>query len=278
MTIFILWFLLQSVLKGVPADVVLEEAFANLQRELSLCHRDFEKTKTHLKTCRERIENSGIPSCDTPYFKQLARRLLESIEKHGDHDVVVKLSHDGLETLKNFVNSEKGNVQDASEVIFNVLSNVKVPSFEVQKSPWQFLWQFLNRAVIGIILLAIIAFGSLIVLQIKVNISWRRQAGSMFIACFLLSIPWEWFRLYRIEFANKQAQILKDVPKHCQPDHTLSFAESLKLWGTYMFTVSDDACAKYQEAFLVDPLWEVTPARVGKNGDRVVGITLTCIL
>ena len=249
------------MLKPQPEDKNLEDAFANLQSELSHCQRNLEEV-VKWQTCKENPQQSEISSCDTPYFKQLARRLLESVENHGEHNVAVRLSHDELVTLKNYVNSDKGNVQDASEVIFDILANIKAPAYDVPTNSWKSLFHFLNKEVVAITLLGVITIGSFVFLQIKLKIPWRQQAAAMFIACFLFSIPWEWFHLYRIQFANKQAQIMKEAPKHCQPDHRLSLMESLKWWGTHMFSTTDDACAKYQEAFLVDPLWEVTPSRV----------------
>ena len=54
---------------------------------------------------------------------------------------------------------------------------------------------------------------------------------------------------------------MKDMPKHCRPDHELSPRESLWLWWKNSFSFDQDSCVKYQESLIVDPLWEVSPVK-----------------
>lgn len=105
-------------------------------------------------------------------------------------------------------------------------------------------------------------YGAAIVFETRTRLTWRTQFWGVLFLCFIVSIPWEWYRLYRKAFASKQAQMEKEIPKHCRPDHELRPLESFSLWLRNSFTFTDDACVKYQEMLLVDPIWEISPSRV----------------
>ena len=122
-----------------------------------------------------------------------------------------------------------------------------------------------NREAILILVAFLLVICSVAAVVIYVTkLPWRSQFRFLlivsvvfFIVCFIVSIPWEWYRLYRKAVASKQAQLEKEIPKQCRPDHQLQPLESLMLWISDSFTFSDDVCIKYKEALLVDPFWDV---------------------
>jgi hypothetical protein len=99
--------------------------------------------------------------------------------------------------------------------------------------------------------------------------SWYQQCWYLFGFLFIVSIPWEWCRLYRKAYAEKQAELIKDIPSHCVPKN-MTITERLSLLMTGMLSWKRDDCIKFQEAILVDPVWEVSPSVVSKTDFFVI--------
>lgn len=78
---------------------------------------------------------------------------------------------------------------------------------------------------------------------------------------FLLSLPWEFIRLYQTVVAEKVTHTTWGIPAECVPEKT-SVIQSVKSWLRWQFSWSTDPCLQYQKALLVDPIWQVSPLRV----------------
>lgn len=91
------------------------------------------------------------------------------------------------------------------------------------------------------------------------NISWMMLL--LVLSAFLISIPWEYVRLFQIEVAKRMAVMEKGVPKECYPDK-MTISQSIRYWLLMQLSWQHDPCEKYHKALLVDPLWEITPLMV----------------
>ena len=238
----------------------------SLQAKLSQCQQDLKKMPSSCPACAEKTVANASPSqpCDTPYFKKLARTILGHIEDYRSYEVTVTVSKDDSLTLEKFVSSDKGNVQDVSEVIIGIVTNFK--SHEVFGfSKWDTsTLSYLTREAILLSVAFILVICAVVIFEMRTSLSWQSQMWLVLLVSFIVSIPWEWYHLYRKAFASKQAQMAKanEIPKGCLPDHELRPWESFKLWFSSSFTFSDDICTRYQETLLVDPFWEVSPSKV----------------
>ena len=239
----------------------------SLQAKLSQCEQDLKKMPSSCPSCTEKTAANASPSqpCDTPYFKKLARTILGHIEDYRSYEVKVTASEDDSSTLEKFVSSDKGNVQDVSEVIIGILTNFKSHQDGFGFSKWDTsTLSYLTREAILLSVAFILVICAVVIFEMRTNLSWQSQLWLVLLVSFIISIPWEWYRLYRKAFASKQAQMAKanEIPKGCLPDHELRPWESFKLWFSSSFTFSDDICTRYQETLLVDPFWEVSPSKV----------------
>ncbi|XP_013408110.1 uncharacterized protein LOC106172066 [Lingula anatina] len=97
--------------------------------------------------------------------------------------------------------------------------------------------------------------------ETTVNLSWRQCVLYILLVATVISIPWEFIRMYQQEVANKAAVLYAGTPKECLPE-SLGLLPSLKAWFHWAFSWDHSPCAKYHYAVMVDPLWEVTPAVV----------------
>ena len=233
-----------------------------LQVKLSQCYNNLENRPQQCQPCAEKTVVNASP-CDTPYFKKVVRSILGNLEDRGDHEVVVTASKDDVVTLEKFVKSDDGNVQDVCEVIIGIISNFKGKDDFYDFSQWDTsTLGYITKEAFLIVTAFILVICAVVIFEVHTTLTWRSQIWFVLFLCFIVSIPWEWYHLYRKAFASKQAQMEKEIPKHCRPDHELQPFESFKLWLRNSLTFSDDMCLKYQETLLVDPIWEVSPSKV----------------
>ncbi|XP_065657315.1 chloride channel CLIC-like protein 1 isoform X2 [Hydra vulgaris] len=87
---------------------------------------------------------------------------------------------------------------------------------------------------------------------------WRRNIILIIFFCFVLSIPWEWYRMYKSALSKKTATSLKDIPHECTPNKITAW-NNIRLWFKGLISTTPDQCAMYYESILVDPIWEVSP-------------------
>ncbi|XP_068726120.1 chloride channel CLIC-like protein 1 [Montipora capricornis] len=230
------------------------------QTELSQCQRDLKKMPQPCQPCSEKtVVNAS--SCDTPYFKKVARILLGNIKDYGAHEVIITASEDDAASLEKFVISGDGNVHDVCEVIMGVISNFKGKDDIFDFSNWGTSHVFFTSEALLFVAAFILVICAAVIFEKHTNLTWRSQVWLVLFWCFVISIPWEWYHLYRKSFATKQAEMEKDIPKECRPDNEVHPFDYFKLWFTNTFTFSQDPCVKYQETLLVDPMWEVSPSR-----------------
>ncbi|XP_029468877.1 uncharacterized protein LOC115097309 isoform X2 [Rhinatrema bivittatum] len=87
---------------------------------------------------------------------------------------------------------------------------------------------------------------------------WLQRFTRFWAVCVMLTVPWEWVRLYQIEVAKKMAVLSEGFPKTCYSEN-LSFWETVRVWLSWHFTWANDSCETYYQALMVNPFWEVTP-------------------
>ena len=242
--------------RGVKDATDKQPDHDKLQAKLSQCYKDLEKSPVKCQACAEKTVVNASP-CDTPYFKKVVRSILGNLEDRGDHEVVVTASKDDVATLEKFVKSEDGNVQDVCEVIIGIVSNFKGKDDTYDFGQWDnSSLSYITKEAILILASLILVICAAVVFETRTKLTWRTQLWGVLFLCFIVSIPWEWYHLYRKAFASKQAQMEKDIPKHCRPDHELRPLESLSLWLRNSFTFTDDTCVKYQESYLLTQFWK----------------------
>lgn len=218
-----------------------------------------------------RVENSRTlttqEKCDLPHFKQLTRIILESFPTPGKRYATIELSDDDLKMLQEFKDNdvEGKKMYDVLELIIDIFKRIQ----EDERLEQTFLTRILafvehHKEVFAVIFIISILIFILLIFETRTTMPWYRQCWYLFGLLFIVSIPWEWFRLYRKEYAEKQAELIKEMPSHCASKN-MTITERMSLWMTGLLSWSEDDCIKFQEAILVDPVWEVSPSVVSKQ-------------
>lgn len=201
---------------------------------------------------------------DLPLFKQLTRVVIDSFPTPGKRHSTFELSAEDLKLLQEFkdndIHDEK--IADVLEIIIHLFEHAQIE----ERLKHTFLFRILStveyhKELFAVSFLIIITISMWLIFEIRTTMTWYQQCWYLFWFLFVVSIPWEWFRLYRKEFAEKQAEIIKEIPLQCVPMN-MTISERMLLWMSELLSWKEDGCRKFQEAILVDPLWEVSPSLV----------------
>ncbi|XP_002154667.3 chloride channel CLIC-like protein 1 isoform X1 [Hydra vulgaris] len=197
-------------------------------------------------------------SSDIPYFKHFLSKFASFVQPgdgFGEYYIAqVRISSSRYSRLQRLLDLENNEKE---------LLDIMIESFESFSHPnndtfWrntfsEQLWPVLM--FIGGLCFCIIIWNSVSSWNLFL---WRRNIILVVFFCFLLSIPWEWYRMYKSALSKKTATSLKDIPHECTPNKVTAW-NSIRLWFKDLISTTPDQCAMYYESILVDPIWEVSP-------------------
>ncbi|MED6267493.1 hypothetical protein CHARACLAT_012882 [Characodon lateralis] len=211
-----------------------------------------------------KIMSLAKPECD-PVFKRFLGRLMKEVYKAGEptdfnsifYNAKIQLSRTAMVDIQSFLMGEDnwrtGALDDA---LRSILVELKPHNLEytvgADLNPIFIIGVFF---IIGLLLTCI---------QPCPRVSWFKQFKTMFAFCFFVSIPWNWFYLYKEAYAKHQYKILnfeKFYPQ-CTGQKESSLMDSLKDWYRNAFTLQDDPCEEYQKLISINPIFEVSPLKV----------------
>ncbi|MEQ2274991.1 hypothetical protein XENORESO_017728 [Xenotaenia resolanae] len=208
-----------------------------------------------------KIMSLAKPECD-PVFKRFLGRLMKEVYKAGEptdfnsifYNAKIQLSRTAMVDIQSFLMGEDnwrtGALDDA---LRSILVELKPHNSEytvgADLSPIFKIGVFF---IIGLLLTCI---------QPWPKVSWFKQFKTMFAFSFFVSIPWNWFYLYKEAYAKHQYKIMK-LEKQCMGLKESSLMDSLKDWYRNAFTLQDDPCEEYQKLISIDPILKVSPLKV----------------
>ncbi|XP_077462714.1 chloride channel CLIC-like protein 1 isoform X2 [Stigmatopora argus] len=248
------------------------------QVELTDCNQQLSDLQTQIEAQKKTVKRiSEQPTCN-PVFKRFLSRLLkdmlqvETPKDTIDYDATIRLSGHELAEIQNFLGGEDGCRSGALD---NAISQVLVNVRPHDHGAW--MWHF--EDTFGIELDTLLKLASFILILVAIIctqlwscISWFVQFKRMFSICFIVSIAWNWFYLYKIAFAEHQNNIVKMDKNYekCTGVKTMDWRDSLKEWFRSTWTLQDDPCKRYYENLMVDPILLVSPT-------KAISVTITTL-
>lgn len=250
-------------------------------KELSTC-------SNHLKVLQKQTEDqqkkivslSQQPTCN-PVFKRFLSRLLKEIERVGLpsdstdmlYDAKIRVSKQTIAEIRALLDGEESWRTGALDnAISQILTDLRPHDYEAWK--WRFedtfgveLDTMLKSALCVLVIVAIIGT------QLWSTVSWFVQFRRLFAVCFMISIVWNWFYLYKIAFAEHQNNLVKmdDVNQQCTGVRKIDWSDSLKEWFRRTWTLQDDPCKRYYEVLMVNPILLVPPT-------KAISVTITTFI
>ncbi|XP_045157841.2 chloride channel CLIC-like protein 1 [Mercenaria mercenaria] len=198
----------------------------------------------------------------------LLRQYIKSILTHiGDEHPVsgteeftfhISLSQDRFTMLHKFVTTgNQKHVHDVHEILSTMINRVASSKLGRLEKTAQWLEDKIGLKLDRLIQFFMLgALASIVLLiEIKLQIAWRRRVSQLIVFMFVVSVPWTWFELYKQAEIKQQSMATKTVPKECEGERDAWSA--LKSY----FTLQDDKCHEYYEHLMIDPVIRVPPTK-----------------
>lgn len=250
-------------------------------KELSSCSKHLEVLQKQNEDQQKKLlALSQQPSCN-PVFKRFLNRLLKEIERvgwSGDsadtlYDAKIRVSKQTMAELKALLDGEESWRTGALDhVISQILTDLRPRDYEAWV--WHFEHSFgVELDTVLKILLSVLLIVAIISTELWSTVSWFVQFRRLFAVCFVISIVWNWFYLYKIAFAEHQNNLVKmdNVNQKCTGVKKIDWSDSLKEWFRSTWTLQDDPCKQYYEVLMVNPILLVPPT-------KAISVTITTFI
>uniref|UniRef100_A0A8C6SB65 Chloride channel CLIC-like protein 1 n=1 Tax=Neogobius melanostomus TaxID=47308 RepID=A0A8C6SB65_9GOBI len=251
-------------------------------KEQSTCNSQLEILQKQNEDQQKKIVTlSQQPTCN-PVFKRFLSRLLKEIERVGLpsdsvdslYDANIRVSKQTLAEMRALLDGDESWRTGALDnAISQILTDLRPHDYEAWPK-WRFEDTFgVEPDTVLKIALCVLVVVAIIATELWSTVSWFVQFRRLFAVCFMISIVWNWFYLYKIAFAEHQNNLVKmdDVNRKCTGVKKIDWSDSLKEWFRSTWTLQDDPCKRYYEVLMVNPILLVPPT-------KAISVTITTFL
>ncbi|XP_032856633.2 chloride channel CLIC-like protein 1 [Tyto alba] len=232
------------------------------------CSREVDSLQQKMADCEKRNAESR-ESRSFYIFKRYLNKILNEVGKLGlpEEDVsqvhydaeIILTKQTYLEILR-FLNEETWQSGAVDDALSDILINFKHHDYKAWH--WRFEDTFgIDLYSMFLILLCLVCIVIVIATELWTHIHRFVQLKRVLIISFLISFAWNWLYLYKLAFAQRQAEIAKMEQFDNVCAEKLDWRESLTEWLRSKWTFQDDPCQKYYETLLVNPILLVPPTK-----------------
>ncbi|XP_051481430.1 chloride channel CLIC-like protein 1 isoform X1 [Apus apus] len=235
---------------------------------LPSCSREVDSLQRKLAECLERNARSR-ESRSFYIFKRYLNKILNEAGKlglpeenvgHVHYDAEIILTRQTYLEILRFLNEETWQSGAVDDALSDILINFKHHDYEAWH--WRFEDTFgIDLYNLFMILLCLVCIVVVIATELWTHIHWFVQLKRVLLISFLISFAWNWLYLYKLAFAQHQAEIAKMGQFDNICAEKLDWRESLLEWLRSKWTFQDDPCQKYYETLLVNPVLLVPPTK-----------------
>ncbi|XP_066048409.1 chloride channel CLIC-like protein 1 isoform X2 [Chamaea fasciata] len=245
-----------------------EKAVDTLNTEISHCSRVIDSLQHKIAECEKRIAKSH-ESRSFYIFKRYLNKILNEAGKLGlpeenvDHvhyDAEIILTRQTYLEMLRFVSEEAWQPGALDEALSDVLVNFK--HHDDQAWRWRFEDAFgIDLYNLFLLLLCLLCIVIVIATELWTRILWFVQLKRILLINFFISFAWNWLYLYKLAFAQHQAEIAKMGQFDSVCVEKLDWRGTLFEWLRSTWTFQDDPCQKYYETLIVNPILLVPPTK-----------------
>ncbi|XP_071474241.1 chloride channel CLIC-like protein 1 isoform X4 [Marmota flaviventris] len=236
--------------------------------EMSECYRRLDYLTHKIDEC-EKKKREDYESQSNPVFRRYLNKILIEAGKLGlpdenkddmHYDAEIILKRQTLLEIQKFLSGEEWKPGALDDALSDILINFKFHDFETWK--WRFEDSFgVDPYNVFMVLLCLLCIVVLVATELWTRVRWYTQLKRVFFISFLLSLGWNWMYLYKVAFAQHQADVAKMEPLNNVCAEKMDWTGSLWEWFRSSWTYKDDPCQKYYEILLVNPIWLVPPTK-----------------
>ncbi|DAA31468.1 chloride channel CLIC-like protein 1 isoform X1 [Bos taurus] len=236
--------------------------------ELSECYNRLDSLTYKIDEC-EKQKRKDYESQSNPVFRRYLNKILIETKKLGlpdenkhdmHYDAEIILKRQTLLEIQKFLSGEDWKPGALDDALSDILINFKFHDFETWK--WRFEEFFgVDPYNVFMVLLCLLCIVALVATELWTYVRWYTQLKRVFFISFLISLGWNWMYLYKLAFAQHQAEVAKMEPLNNVCAEKMNWSGSLWEWLRSSWTYKDDPCQKYYELLLVNPIWLVPPTK-----------------
>ncbi|NXD14367.1 CLCC1 protein, partial [Nothocercus nigrocapillus] len=235
---------------------------------LASCSREVDALRQKVEECEKRSTVSH-ESRSFYIFKRYLNKILNEAGKLGlpeentDHvhyDAEIILTKQTYLEILRFLHEDTWQSGAVDDALSDILINFKHHDYKA----WH--WSFEDTFGIDpynmlMILLCLVCIVIIIATELWTRIHWFTQLKRVLLISFLISFAWNWLYLYKLAFAQHQAEIAKMGQFDNICAEKVDWSGSLIEWLRSKWTFQDDPCQKYYETLLVNPILLVPPTK-----------------
>ncbi|KAM6124299.1 chloride channel CLIC-like protein 1 [Pterocles gutturalis] len=235
---------------------------------LTSCSRETASLQQKIADCEKRNAKSH-ESRSFYIFKRYLNKILNEAGKLGlpeedvDHvhyDAEIILTKQTYLEILRFLREDTWQSGAVDDALSDILINFKHHDYKAWH--WRFEDTFgIDLYNMFLILLCLVCIVIVIATELWTRIHWFVQLKRVLLISFLISFAWNWLYLYKLAFAQHQAEIAKMGQFDNICAEKLDWRESLIEWLRSKWTFQDDPCQKYYETLLVNPVLLVPPTK-----------------
>ncbi|NXJ79499.1 CLCC1 protein, partial [Trogon melanurus] len=235
---------------------------------LPSCSREVDSLQRKIEDCEKRNAKSR-ESRSFYIFKRYLNKILNEAGKLGlpeedvDHvhyDAEIILTKQTYSEILRFLNEETWQSGAVDDALSDILINFKHHDYKAWH--WRFEDTFgIDLYNMFLLLLCLVCVVTVIATELWTRVHWFVQLKRVLLISFFISFAWNWLYLYKLAFAQHQAEIAKMGQFDNVCAEKLHWGESLIEWLRSKWTFQDDPCQKYYETLLVNPVLLVPPTK-----------------
>ncbi|KAM3915111.1 chloride channel CLIC-like protein 1 isoform 2-T2 [Leptodactylus fuscus] len=205
-----------------------------------------------------------------PVFRRYLRKMLYEAERFGlpedsssevYYNAEMVLTKQMVVEIKKFIDDEDWNLGALEDSLIRTLVQFRFHNVK----EW---WSRMFEDYIGIdfgttfkILLCCMCVVSIIATEFWSSIGWFTQIRRLFVLSFIVSVAWNWMYLYKVAFAERQAELAKLQKFDISCGEKISWSESLFEWLKGASTFQNDPCEEYYKSLMINPALMVPPTK-----------------
>uniref|UniRef100_A0A8C5QGI4 Chloride channel CLIC-like protein 1 n=1 Tax=Leptobrachium leishanense TaxID=445787 RepID=A0A8C5QGI4_9ANUR len=266
-----------KMVKQPQASVKLtDDAPQTVQTEQTSCPaetKEYEKSlgrlKLQMEECKLKAQEKLSQSNSNPIFRRYLHKIVAEVERLGlpddsqpevHYDAEIFLTKHMLAEIQKFLNDGDWSIGALDEALSKTLVNFKPHNIEAWR--WKFEDSFgVDLYTLFMILLCLLCIVSVIATEIWTHIRWYTQVKRLCILCIIISFGWNWLYLYKVAFAERQAELAKMHKYDSSCDQKITWTEGLFDWIKSSVSFRNDPCEEYFKALVINPVLMVPPTK-----------------
>uniref|UniRef100_A0A6J0SZ12 Chloride channel CLIC-like protein 1 n=2 Tax=Pogona vitticeps TaxID=103695 RepID=A0A6J0SZ12_9SAUR len=237
--------------------------------DVSKCQRKLDFLIHKLEDYEKKDKAKLYDSSSIHIFKRYLNKILNEAGRIGlpddnagdmHYDAEIILTKQMYNEIKRFLNEEGWKSAALDDALSDILINFRHHDYEAWK--WKFEDSFgVDPYNVFMVLLCVVCITVIVATELWTRIGWFTQLKRVMFLSFLISFGWNWMYLYKVAFAQHQAEVatVGDFDKVCA--EKIHWSDGIFEWLRSSMTFQDDPCKKYYETLLVNPILLVPPTK-----------------